>query len=184
MKNRNNHSRRRIVYPPLGFLLVALALVLLTRCTFGFDPNASTGSGGNTGGDTARVLSVVDGDTIDIDINGQRDTVRYIGVNTPERGEACYNEATQANRIFVEGQTVRLVADREDRDRFGRMLRYVYVGSLFVNRAMIEQGYGEAVAYEPNVLYFSEFSGLEQQARASNRGCHPTSIFNDGNDRR
>jgi endonuclease YncB( thermonuclease family) len=188
-----SRSRRRMVYPPLIFLLCAVAAYVLISCTFGFDPNQAPPSdlvdNGNgaapAAGETATVLSVVDGDTIDVRMsNGQRETIRYLGVNTPERGETCYGEATQANRLFVENQTVTLVADRENRDRYDRLLRYVYVGNLFVNRALIEQGYGEVVLYEPNGAFYTELRQAEQDARAGNRGCHPTGIFNDGSDTR
>jgi endonuclease YncB( thermonuclease family) len=164
-----------------------LMLWLLSACTFGFDPNAPVPPGGTTGGgtgDTATVTRVVDGDTIDVNINGQPYTVRYIGVNTPERGEACYNEATQANSLFVSGQTVRLVKDVSEADQYGRLLRYVYVGNTFVNQALVEQGYAEAVSYPPDTAQYNFLLGLERQARAANRGCHPTGIFNDGSDTR
>jgi micrococcal nuclease len=106
--------------------------------------------------------------------------VRYVGMNTPERDEVCYSEATQANTIFVSGKTVRLVKDVSDRDVYGRLLRYVYVGDLLVNRALVEQGYAEAVLYDPDRAHYDEFVTLEKQAAAANRGCHPSGIFNDG----
>lgn len=184
-----HRSRRRLIYPPLIFLIVALAAYGLISCTFGFDPN-QPGSGGNTGGDspqgeTAQVVTVVDGDTIDVRLaSGQVLPVRYIGINTPERDEVCYREAREANRLLVQGQTVTLVSDAEDRDRYDRLLRYVYVGSLDVNRALVEQGFAEAVLYPPNDAHYDEYLSLERQARAANRGCHPTGIFNDGSDTR
>lgn len=181
-------SRRRMTYPPLIFLIIATLIYALARCTFGFDPNAPSPpdlSGGQGGDQLASVLYVVDGDTIDVRLsNGQQEKVRYIGVNTPETNEPCYYEATQANRFFVEGKTVKLVADKGDRDQYGRLLRYVYVDNLFVNRALIEQGFGETVYYSPNRAFLDEFKQLEREARAANRGCHPTGIFDDGNDER
>lgn len=170
-------------------LTLLLGVMVLAGCTFGFDPNTppiSTG-GGNTGGtvdqggDTAQVVQIIDGDTIDVQFaNGTKDRVRYVGMNTPERDEVCYNEATQANAIFVQNKTVRLVKDVSDRDVYGRLLRYVYVGDLFVNRALVEQGYAEAVLYEPDRAHYNEFVALEQQAASANRGCFPSGIFNDG----
>ncbi|MBL8161777.1 MAG: thermonuclease family protein [Anaerolineae bacterium] len=172
----------------LGIVLV----VLLAGCTFGFDPNTTTPiAGGTTGGggsvpagEDATVNFVIDGDTIDVTINGQSQRVRYIGVNTPERDEVCYNEARQANTLFVNGKTVRLVKDVENTDRYDRLLRYVYVDGLFVNQALIEQGYAEVVSYPPNTAHYQTFRQLEQEARNANRGCHPTGIFNDGSDTR
>ena len=172
----------------LHSLLVVFVLVLLTGCTFGFDPGTSPlpsgGTGGgstNQGGDTAQVVQIIDGDTIDVQFpDGTRQRVRYVGMNTPERDEVCYNEAKQANAIFVEGKTVRLVKDVSNTDRYDRLLRYIYVGDLFVNRALVEQGYAEVVVYEPDRAYYDEFVSLEKQAASAGRGCHPSGIFNDG----
>lgn len=132
------------------------------------------------GGDTARVLRVIDGDTIDVLVAGEEMRVRYVGVNTPERDETCYADATAANARLVEGQTVRLVRDTTNFDRYGRWLRYVYVGDTFVNRALIEGGFAETVLYEPDDRYYEEFARLEAMAIRDGRGCHPTGIFNDG----
>lgn len=181
-------SRKRIIYPPLVFLIGAVLVYSLYACTFGFDPNQSPpdGSTGNTGGtvpdgEMAQVLNVVDGDTIDVRMSsGRTEAVRYVGVNTPERDEVCYREAKEANRIFVEGKTVRLVKDVSDRDRYDRLLRYIYVDTLFVNRALVEQGYAEVVSYPPDNAQYDLFLRLEQEATSGRRGCHPTGIFNDG----
>ena len=180
-------SRKRIIYPPLIFLIGATLVYALYACTFGFDPNQSPpngstgGTGGNTDGEAAQVTRVVDGDTIDVRLsNGTTESVRYIGMNTPERDQVCYSEAKEANRIFVEGKTVRLVKDVSERDVYGRLLRYIYVDSLFVNRALVEQGYAEVVSYPPDNAHYDEFLRLEQEATSGRRGCHPTGIFNDG----
>ena len=135
-------------------------------------------------GDIGLVIQVIDGDTIDVLIDGAEYRVRYVGVNTPERDETCYASATQANAGFVEGKTVRLVADESDTDRFGRLLRYIYVGDVFVNRELVSQGFAEAVLYEPDDLHYNEFLALERQAARNNLGCHPTGIFDDGSSTR
>lgn len=159
----------------LGFVL----LLSLTAC--GDLPLDDVGGGIVPGGENGRVVRVIDGDTIDVQINGAEFRVRYVGVNTPERGESCYSDATAANSELVLGQTVRLVKDTSDTDRYDRLLRYVYVGDTFVNRELIVRGYGEAVLYRPDDLHFEQFSELEQEAARAGRGCHPTGIFNDGN---
>lgn len=166
--------------------VILLFLALLSGCTFGFDPNTdplpSGGNGGssNQGGDTAQVVQIIDGDTIDVRLSdGTRQRVRYVGMNTPERDEVCYSEAKQANALFVEGKTVRLVKDVSNTDQYDRLLRYVYVGDLFVNRALVEQGYAEAVVYDPDRAHYDEFVALEKQAASARRGCHPSGIFND-----
>ncbi len=175
----------------LNVKLLLICGLLLSGCTFGFDPNAtlapgsvSTGSGGVTSGDTATVTRIVDGDTIHVNLNGQDYTIRYVGMNTPESSEPCFQAATEANRLLVEGKTVRLVKDTSEADQYGRLLRYVYVGDLFVNAALVQQGYAEAVLYPPDGAQWENFKRLEAEARAANRGCHPTGIFNDGSDTR
>lgn len=162
----------------IRFSLLLLTLIL-SGCTFGFDPvPPDTGSGPD--GETATVVNVIDGDTIDVMLNGERVRVRYVGVNTPERDEPCYADATNANRDLVDGQNVTLVIDTSDTDRFDRLLRYIYVGDTFVNAELVRQGYAEVVSYPPDDAFFETFRDLEQEAARANRGCHPTGIFNDG----
>ena len=126
------------------------------------------------------VTRVVDGDTIDVLLNGKNTRVRYLQMNTPERDEPCYSEATQANAGLVASKTVRLVADKELVDRYDRLLRYIYVGDLLVNRVLVEQGWAEVVLYPPNNAHYDEFVQLEREAAAAGRGCHPTGVFADG----
>lgn len=155
-----------------------VCLVLLAGCD-------ETDSGGSSsGGETGRVVRVIDGDTIDVDLNGQTVRVRYVGVNTPERDEPCYADAVAANAALVEGQTVRLVRDTSDTDRYERLLRYIYVGNTFVNEQLVQNGWAEAVRYDPDDRYYEDFLQLERAATQANLGCHPTGIFDDGSDTR
>lgn len=166
--------------PSLVLLIIAF---MLTACD-DIAPAGSSNRGVPPADEVGRVVSVIDGDTIDVNINGEVFRVRYVGVNTPERDEACYRDATNANKGLVEGQTVSLVKDKSDTDRFGRLLRYVYAGNTFVNRELVVQGYAEAVLYQPDDAFWSEFVDLEREAARASRGCHPTGIFNDGDTRR
>jgi len=119
---------------------------------------------------TARVVRVVDGDTIEVALGGGTDDVRYIGVDTPETvkpGEPvqCYGpEASAFNHRLVEGETVRLVFDHELRDVYGRLLAYVYVGDRFVNAALIRGGYARTLEIPPNTTRADRLAGLEQRA--------------------
>lgn len=130
--------------------------------------------------ETGLVTRVVDGDTIDVLLNGVNTRIRYLQMNTPERNEPCYREATQANAALVQGKTVRLALDKELVDRYDRLLRFIYVGDVLVNRVLVEQGWAEVVLYPPNDLHYDEFLQLEKEAAAAGRGCHPTGIFDDG----
>jgi micrococcal nuclease len=103
-------------------------------------------------GTPAQVTNIVDGDTIDVLINGAEYRVRYILVNTPERGELFYSEATAANAALVSGQTVTLVEDVSETDRYGRLLRYVYLADgTFVNEELVRQGYAQIATFPPDV---------------------------------
>lgn len=122
------------------------------------------------GEEIATVTRIVDGDTIEISIGGQTYKVRYIGMNTPETGQPGGSEATQANRALVEGQTVRMVKDVSEVDKYGRLLRYVYVGQLFVNAELVRQGWAQAATYPPDVSHAEEFVALDAQAREAGVG--------------
>jgi endonuclease YncB( thermonuclease family) len=121
-------------------------------------------------GITARVTHIVDGDTIDVEIDGQTYRVRYIGMDTPERNMPYYTEATQANADLVAGGQVRLEKDVSETDRYGRLLRYVYVGDSMVNAELVRQGYAQAATFPPDVKYQARFRALQQEAQAAGRG--------------
>lgn len=125
------------------------------------------------GPDQALVTRVIDGDTIEVETQGQTYTVRYIGIDTPEtRGEVepYGQEATEANRRLVEGKVVRLEKDVSETDRFGRLLRYVYVGEVMVNADLVRLGYAVVSTYPPDVKYADIFLSLEQEAREAGSG--------------
>ena len=132
------------------------------------------------GEEIAQVTRVIDGDTIDVLLDGVNTRIRYLQMNTPERDQPCSRDATQANAELVAGKTVRLVPDTELVDPYDRLLRYVYVGDVLVNRVLVEQGWAEVVLYPPNDMHYDKFVRLEAEAAAAGRGCHPTGIFDDG----
>jgi micrococcal nuclease len=122
-------------------------------------------------GQTAVVTHIVDGDTIDVDLAGSIYRVRYIGMDTPERGDFFYHEATEANRQLAEGQTVTMVKDVSETDRYGRLLRYVYLpDGTFVNAELVKQGYAQIATYPPDVKYQELFAQLQQEARNAGLG--------------
>lgn len=122
---------------------------------------------------TVLVTRVIDGDTIEI-AGGER--VRYIGIDTPEtvsprKPIQCFGkEASQRNTELVLGKNVRLVSDVRDRDQYGRLLRYVYVDDLFINRELIAEGYARIETIPPDVAHAKEFLAAERDARATRRG--------------
>ena len=119
----------------------------------------------------AQVQLVVDGDTIEVMMGGERHTVRYIGMDAPEQqGERMGPEASVANRALVEGKTVYLEKDHSEADKYGRLLRYVFVGDVFVNAELVRQGLARAQAYPPDLKYQEQLAQLDQEARQAGRG--------------
>ena len=120
--------------------------------------------------DTARVIQVIDGDTITIE-GGYR--VRYIGIDTPEIHpdlEAFGIEAWQANRKLVEGKNVHLEKDVSETDKYGRLLRYVWIDDILVNAELVRQGLARAKAYPPDIRYQDYLEQMEAEAREAGRG--------------
>lgn len=118
------------------------------------------------------VVNVVDGDTIDIQLgDGKTYRLRYIGMDAPESGEFCSNEATNFNRVMVEGKPALLVKDVSEVDRYNRLLRYVYVGDIFVNYELLIQGFAQQVSYSPDVACADTFLEAQRIAREKGRGC-------------
>jgi micrococcal nuclease len=121
----------------------------------------------------AKCVRAVDGDTIQLD-NGEK--VRYIGMDTPETKhphkpvQVFGHEASAANRKLVEGRRVTLEYDVEKRDRYQRLLAYVHVGEVFVNAALLAEGYAQTSTYPPNVRYADMFSCIQRSAREGGKG--------------
>jgi micrococcal nuclease len=158
----------------LRHLQAALALALcaaLGGCSATVEEEAG-------GGDTARVVRVVDGDTIRVALPSGEEPVRYIGIDTPESVKPgspveCFaKKASAFNERLVAGERVKLVRDVEARDRYGRLLAYVYRArdGLFVNAELVRRGYATVATFPPNVAHEREFRRLARRARLSGRG--------------
>ena len=124
----------------------------------------------------AKVVRVVDGDTIEVDIGGILDKVRYIGMDTPETVhptkpvEYFGKEASEKNRELVEGKTVLLEKDVSEVDKYGRLLRYVWVDDVMVNAELVRLGYAQVVTYPPDVKYQEYFLQLQREAQEGGLG--------------
>ena len=126
---------------------------------------------------TGRVVRVSDGDTIRVRLaSGREERVRYIGVDTPETAKPgapaeCFADRAAAfNARLVDGRTVRLVRDVEERDRYGRLLAYVYAGETFINAELIRRGYAQPLTVPPNVRQAGRFRRLAEEARRAGSG--------------
>lgn len=134
---------------------------------------------GQGSGQSYRVVSVVDGDTIKVNIDGRKETIRLIGLDTPETKKPntpvqCYGkEASSHMQSLVQSKQVQLEADptQSDRDRYGRLLRYVFVGGKTnVALAQIEGGFGREYTYGADYRYQSPFQSAQVAAQSAKRG--------------
>lgn len=126
-----------------------------------------------------KVTRVIDGDTIEIE---NKEKVRYIGIDTPEtkhpqKGVECFGkEASEKNKKLVEGKEVKLEKDVSETDKYGRLLRYVFIKQeatstpLFVNEYLVAEGYASAATFPPDVRYQDLFIKAQQKAQQENKG--------------
>jgi micrococcal nuclease len=139
----------------------------------------------------AIVLHVDDGDTIDVRVDGRVERIRYIGIDAPEvahegtSGAQGGEAAARVNRALLGGGHVRLELDQEGRDRYGRLLAYVWTGSTMINLEMVRLGYARALTIPPNVRYARRFARAEASAEQASlglwgegalRSSHPAAI--------
>ena len=137
---------------------------------------------GPHGSAAAVVTRVVDGDTISVRLGGRREAVRYIGIDTPETVKPgatvqCFGRAASAyNHRLVDGQRVTLRLDAEPRDRYGRLLAYVYRrrDGLFVNAELVRGGFARTLEIRPNTEHAGELRRLQRAARTAARGLWHT----------
>ncbi len=151
----------------LSLILVLLFLLLATACA---TPTSPT------------VTRVIDGDTIEVSMGGALYKVRYIGIDTPELDDtrpqfgALAQEATRFNRRLVAGKAVRLEKDISEPDRYGRLLRYVYIGDTFVNAKLVREGLAWAKAYPPDTRHQDYLEEMEAEARQAGIGIWAPAI--------
>ncbi len=163
-------------------LRLSLALALATAAALAGCGDAAapdqSGAGDRAKPLRGEVLNVVDGDTIDVALEGGETVrVRYIGVNTPESVDPdepvqCFaHAASRANARLVDGRTVRLITDRELYDAYDRLLAYVYApDGRLVNAVLVARGYARTLEFEPNTAKASLFARLQADAGRAGRG--------------
>ena len=117
----------------------------------------------------ATVVNVIDGDTIDVTLDGEQRHIRYYGVDAPEKGKKCFEEAKARNSDLL-GATVRLEPDARDQDQYGRLLRYVFnEDGLSIEAVLISEGL--ATAWREDGVYRPRFLAMENEARENKVGC-------------
>jgi micrococcal nuclease len=156
-------------------ILLCLA-VIATACRPGPTPAPTTPTALER---NATMLAVVDGDTIDVTIDGRRERVRLIGIDTPETKKPntpvqCFGlEATSfATSLLPNDAALHLERDVVARDDYGRMLAYVYLArdGAFANLAIIRQGYARPLSIPPNVAHAAEFAAAARAAETAKIG--------------
>jgi micrococcal nuclease len=127
----------------------------------------------------AVLVRVVDGDTVVVDIGGDRETLRLIGIDTPETVKPnspveCFGPQASAftKRFLPVGTPLRLERDVEARDDYGRLLVYVYLAAdgTFVNLELVRQGYATLLTFPPNVAHVDDFVAAAQTAQQADLG--------------
>ena len=117
----------------------------------------------------ALVLDIIDGDTLDVEIDGHEERVRIFGIDTAERGERCFAEAS-SRLADLAADEIRLAADARERDSYGRLLRYVYTpAGLSIDATLIAEGL--AYAWTRDGALRDPLVALEATARIERRGC-------------
>lgn len=119
-----------------------------------------------------KVTEVVDGDTIKVNIDGGVETVRVVGIDTTEKGECFYEEASDRAGELLSGKQVALLADptQENRDKYDRLLRYVFIGDTDFGESMISGGYAHEYTYEVPYEHRDLYISLEESARETGAG--------------
>lgn len=132
------------------------------------------------------VTRVVDGDTIVVDIAGEENKVRLIGVDTPESVHPDESRNVPYGKISSEftknallGNLVYLEYDVEARDRYGRILAYVWLDDVMFNKTLLSEGHAVLATYPPNVRYVEEFTKLQTQARNQGKGVWADESYDD-----
>lgn len=154
------------MFRKLKFLLGLCLLSGLSLPVVGFTNNSGS------------VVRVKDGDTYVIEINGNEETVRLIGVDTPESVHKNKAKNTKwgkkiskiVKKKLKKGTKVKLTYDKGEKDIYGRTLAYVYVDGKMINEYLVEKGYARAVYYAPNGKYRKKFEKLQKQAKKKKKG--------------
>ncbi len=125
-------------------------------------------------GETATLVKVIDGDTIDAQLDdGTRERIRLIGIDTPERGESCYAEATARLRdLLADSKNIHLIKDRSNRDKYDRLVRYLCSEEgIFIEAQLVAEGLAVPYRYYPDTSQADYLQSLGSEASDQHRGC-------------
>jgi len=170
MSNLFNFKSKNKIETLFYAFIYGVILLIITYSTTGDDGNSLGETQNNT---TVLVTRIVDGDTIKLDTG---ETVRYIGIDTPETKHpnepvGCYGEAAaEKNSDLVLNKLVRLEKDVSETDRYGRLLRYVWIGDEMINEVLVKEGFARSASFPPDIMYQERFRTAEEEARDKRLG--------------
>ena len=156
---------RQLLNIPIVFLIATMFMA----CEKMPEGSDSVDQPGSSGTSEARVVRVIDGDTVDVLISGTRHRVRLFGVDTPERGERCYMEAAERTRE-LSGDVVVVESGPRTEDRYGRLLFYLFTqGGESIDAILVREGL--ATAWTKDGQYRDLLLSMEKKARSNGTGC-------------
>lgn len=123
-----------------------------------------------------KVLEVIDGDTIVVNLNGKKEKVRFVLVDTPETKHPTKPvqpfgpEASAFTKKQLSGQTIDLEFDVQERDKYGRVLAYIWKGNELFNVTLLEKGFARVAVFPPNTRYMDQFKEVEKIAKEKKQG--------------
>ena len=139
--------------------------------------NSTSDNTSNISSELYKVVRVVDGDTIIIDYKGTEERVRLIGVDTPEsvhpdkeKNTEFGTTASNFSKELLTDKYVKIELDVQERDQYGRILAYVYLNDVMVNKTLLQEGYAKVATYPPNVKYVDDFTSIQEEARNNKKG--------------
>lgn len=139
--------------------------------------NIASNEAPNISEDLYKVTRVVDGDTIIIDYNGTEERIRMIGIDTPESVHPNAEKNTEFGEVAsnftkenLENKYVKLEFDVQERDKYGRLLAYVYLDDVMYNKTLLAEGYAKLATYPPNVKYVDDFKQIQEEAQNNKKG--------------
>lgn len=120
---------------------------------------------------SARLERAMDGDSLVLALqDGHREEVRLIGLDTPEQEQEWGEAAREYSRRFCSGGRLELALDKEQRDRYGRLLAYVWRDGKMLNEALLEAGLAVILPIKPNTAFAGRFRAAQERAQAAQRG--------------
>lgn len=166
--------RKKVRY----LVILAISLIL---AYFGIDFPVKEGQ--------HKVVKVVDGDTLVLSIDEVDERVRLIGIDTPESVHPDSNKNVEEGKIasdymkkLVDGKYVEIEYDSQKRDRYNRILAYIYIDGDMVNKIMLREGYARLATYPPNVKYVDDFIEIEKEAQRQKKGFWKSGFYSKSGD--